>query len=63
MKKWITAISSAALLLSSNMALAHPVDGGHSLFAGFMHSASGLDYMIGILLIGILAWVIGTSND
>jgi hydrogenase/urease accessory protein HupE len=63
MKKWITAISSAALILSSNMALAHPVDGGTSLFAGLTHSASGLDYLIGILLVGILAWVIGSSND
>ena len=63
MRKWITAISSATLLLSSNMALAHPVDGGTSLFAEVMHSTSGLDYLIGILLIGILAWVIGTSND
>jgi len=62
MKKWITALSGSAILLGSNMAIAHPMDSSASLLSGLSHPVTGLDHLIGILLIGILAWKIGASS-
>jgi len=49
MKKWITALSSAGLLLSSNMAFAH-TGHGENLLASFMHFLSA-EHLPGILLL------------
>lgn len=62
MKKWMTTISGSAILLSSNIVMAHPVNSSTSFLSGLIHPLSGLDHLIGILLIGSLAWKMGTSN-
>lgn len=50
----------AALLLAPTLAFAHTGVGGASGFAhGFSHPMSGLDHLLAMVMVGVLAWQIG----
>ena len=50
----------AALLLAPTLAFAHTGAGGTSGFAhGFSHPMSGLDHLLAMVMVGVLAWQIG----
>jgi urease accessory protein len=55
-----TGIWAAALLLMSGVAQAHPGHAGHGgLSAGFGHPFSGIDHMLAMIAVGMLAAQIG----
>ncbi|KRB61193.1 urease accessory protein [Rhizobium sp. Root708] len=50
----------AALLLAPTLAFAHTGVGGTSGFAhGFSHPMSGLDHLLAMVMVGVLAWQLG----
>ena len=61
--KIMTALATTALTLSPGFALAHAgVDGHtHGLAQGFLHPVSGLDHVLAMVMVGVLAWRMGPS--
>ncbi len=54
------AIASAAILLATRLAEAHPGHGGHGgLTGGFAHPFSGIDHVLAMIAVGLLAAQIG----
>lgn len=53
-------IALAACVLVPSLALAHPGDGQTiGFFHGFVHPVTGLDHVLAMVLVGILAWQLG----
>lgn len=53
-------IGAAALVLVPSAALAHPGHGETAgFFHGFEHPVGGLDHILAMVLVGILAWQVG----
>lgn len=57
----ISALALAALTLMPGLALAHTGADGHShgFMAGFLHPVGGLDHVLAMVLVGLLAWQLG----
>jgi urease accessory protein len=49
----------AALLLSTTLAQAHPGGAAHDLVHGFMHPIGGLDHVLAMVAVGLLAAQLG----
>ncbi|EPE94975.1 HupE/UreJ family protein [Rhizobium grahamii] len=53
-------IALAACVLVPSLAFAHPGDGQTlGFFHGFVHPVAGLDHVLAMVLVGILAWQLG----
>ena len=48
-----------ALVLAPSVAFAHPGHGGHSLLAGFLHPFSGIDHLLAMTAVGLIAAQLG----
>ena len=57
----VSALALAAVTLMPGLALAHTGAEGHShgFMAGFLHPVGGLDHVLAMVLVGLLAWQIG----
>lgn len=57
----ISALALAALTLMPGLALAHTGAEGHShgFVSGFLHPVGGLDHILAMVLVGVLAWQLG----
>ena len=57
----ISALALAAVTLMPGLALAHTGADGHThgFMAGFLHPVGGLDHVLAMVLVGLLAWQIG----
>ncbi len=57
----ISALALAAVTLMPGLALAHTGADGHThgFMAGFLHPMGGLDHVLAMVLVGLLAWQIG----
>lgn len=62
MKAWLGIFSGISFLLISTVSYAHPEAGGQHYSSGFMHSAGGLDILTGLILAGLVAWLLVTSH-
>lgn len=51
----IKSFTALSMLLASSLAMAHTGDAAHGLLHGLMHPFTGLDHLLGIILIGVLA--------
>jgi urease accessory protein len=49
----------AALVLSSSLAYAHPGGPAHDIVHGFLHPIGGLDHMLAMIAVGLLAAQLG----
>lgn len=60
MKKFST-LAFAAAVMTPGLALAHTGAAGHAhdFVQGFLHPVSGLDHILAMVLVGMLAWQIG----
>jgi urease accessory protein len=60
MRKLLSGLTFAAVALAPAAALAHPGHGDQSGFVhGFLHPVSGLDHILAMVTVGILAYQIG----
>lgn len=60
MRKLLSGLTFAAATLAPAVAFAHPGHGEHSGFIhGFMHPIAGLDHILAMVTVGILAYQIG----
>jgi urease accessory protein len=61
MRKLLSGLTFAAAALAPAVALAHPghTDGGSGFVHGFLHPMTGLDHMLAMVAVGILAYQIG----
>jgi urease accessory protein len=60
MRKLLSGLTFAAAALAPAAAFAHAGHGGHSGFVhGFMHPVTGLDHLLAMVTVGILAYQIG----
>lgn len=60
MRKLLSGLTIAAVALAPAAALAHPGHGEHSGFIhGFLHPIGGLDHILAMVTVGILAYQIG----
>jgi urease accessory protein len=60
MRKILSGLTFAAAALAPAAALAHPGHGEHSGFIlGFLHPISGLDHILAMVTVGILAYQLG----
>jgi urease accessory protein len=60
MRKLLSGLTFAAAALAPAVAFAHPGHGEHSGFIhGFMHPIAGLDHILAMVTVGILAYQIG----
>ncbi len=48
-----------ALVFAPSVAFAHPGHGGHSLLAGFLHPFSGIDHLLAMTAVGLIAAQLG----
>ena len=55
--------AGSLLLMTSGMATAHPGQHGESILSGFMHSFSNGDFMLGLLLTGIIISYVWHLSD
>lgn len=57
----ISALALAAVTLMPGLALAHTGAEGHShgFVSGFLHPVGGLDHILAMVLVGVLAWQLG----
>lgn len=58
------ALATAGLVLAPGLAFAHTgVDGHtHGLAQGFLHPVSGLDHVLAMVMVGVLAWRMGSAG-
>jgi urease accessory protein len=60
MRKILSGLTFAAALMAPAVALAHPGHGDHTGFAsGFLHPIGGLDHILAMVTVGILAYQVG----
>ncbi len=61
--KTLTALGATALTLLPTLALAHTgVDGHtHGLAQGFLHPITGIDHVLAMVMVGVLAWRMGAA--